>query len=123
MSTITRYAQAWTAGDLATLLDCYDPEVVVHYGGTSPFRGTHRGRDAFVGVLAETAQRSRRELVRIDQVHDDGDQGALFVTERIELDGVTSEVQRALRYRVAHDRIVECWLFDADQHLVDRAWS
>lgn len=123
MSTISRYAHAWLDGELTTLLECYDPDVTVHYGGRSAFRGTHRGRDAFVAVLADTAQRSGRELVAIDQIHDDGDQGALFVTERIVVDGEPHEVQRALRYRVSNDRIVECWLYDMDQSVVDEAWS
>ncbi len=122
-SVIERYAAAWLAGDLEGIIDAYADDVVAHYGGTSPFRGTHMGRDTFLGVLAETSARSARRLVSIDQVHDDGDTGALFVTEAMTIDGVEVEVQRALRYRVADGRIAECWLFDLDQHLADRAWE
>jgi uncharacterized protein len=121
--TITRYANAWIAGDRLAVADIYDENIVVHYGGTSSFAGNHHGRNRFIEVLLETSGRAKRQLIAIDQIHDDGDTGALFVTESIELDGETIAVSRALRFRVANDRIVECWLFDHDQHLIDRAWS
>jgi uncharacterized protein len=127
MGTISRYAHAWAAGDLATVVDSYATDIVVHYGGTSPFAGTHTGRDRFVEVLIETASRSSRELISVDQVHDDGETGAIFATERILVgppgDRRPVTIQRALRFRVADDRITECWLFDHDQHLLDRSWS
>ena len=37
------YAEAWVNGDLATMIDLYASDVVVHYGGRSPFTGTHVG--------------------------------------------------------------------------------
>jgi ketosteroid isomerase-like protein len=121
--TVARYACAWQEGDLATLVDCYDDDVVVHYGGRSAFAGTHVGRDRLMAVLLETASRGARRLVSIDQLHDDGDAGALFVTESFVVDGATVTVPRALRYRLAAGRFVECWLYDHEQHLVDQAWS
>ncbi len=47
---ITRYATAGREGDLQTLIDCYDEDIVAHYGGQSPFAGTHVGRDRFLEV-------------------------------------------------------------------------
>jgi uncharacterized protein len=120
---ITRYAEAWRRGDLAEMIDCYGDDVTVHYGGSSDYAGTHRGRDRFVEVLVATAQRSGRRLVGIDQIDDHGTHGALFVTETMNSGTSTVTVERALRYRIVDDRISECWLYDHDQHLVDRAWS
>ena len=45
---ITRYVNAWEAEDLGTVLDCYAPDIVAHYGGTSMFAGDHEGHAAFV---------------------------------------------------------------------------
>lgn len=120
---IDRYAAAWRDGDLFTMIDLYADDVVVHYGGSSPFAGTHLGRDRLLEVLAETAVRSGRALVSVDQIDDHGTHGALFVTESMTVDGETVELQRALRYRIADGRIAECWLYDHDQHLVDRSWA
>jgi hypothetical protein len=67
--------------------------------------------------------RSDRQLVTIGQVDDHGTHGALFVTETVSFDTEIATIERALRYRAAADRLVECWLYDHDQHLVDQAWS
>ncbi|MEQ1699534.1 MAG: nuclear transport factor 2 family protein [Ilumatobacteraceae bacterium] len=120
---ISRYADAWRRGDIVEMIDCYHWDVTVHYGGTSSYAGIHHGRDRLVHLLIETAQRSNRQLVSIDQIDDHDTHGALFVTETMTVDHTTTQVARALRYHVADDRIGECWLYDHDQHLVDRAWS
>ena len=120
---ITRYAEAWERGDIAAMLDSYADDVVAHYGGTSDFAGTHRGRDRLVEVLLESAARSDRLLVSIDQVHDDGSTGAIFATESFTIGDRAAVVHRALRYRTDGERITELWLYDQDQHLVDQAWS
>lgn len=120
---VARYTRAWFEGDLETLVDCYADNVVVHYGGQSPYAGTHYGKDRFLEVLAGTAAIGKRDLVSVDQLHDDGAWGAVFVTESFEIAGEVVTVQRALRYRIDRDLIKECWLFDMDQHLVDQAWT
>jgi uncharacterized protein len=120
---VVRYARAWEAGDIATLVGCYADDVVAHYGGRSPFAGTHRGKDRFLEVLITTAGLGNRRLVSVDQVHDDGETGAIFATETFDVDGETVTVQRALRYRIRDGLIAECWLFDMEQHLIDKAWT
>ena len=119
---ITNYVRAWEHGDLDGVLGSYSPEIVAHYGGTSSFAGDHHGIEAFVNVLAETSQRSERRLVSIEQLHDAGDHGSVFVVEAVTIDGAEHLVHRALRFRVDGDHIAEVWLYDLDQHVVDRSW-
>lgn len=123
IGAVERYVSAWQNGDLDTLIDCYDVDIVARYGGTSRFAGTHVGRDAFLRVLAESSAAADRTLVSVDQWHDDGDAGAVFATERFTTDGGHRIVPRALRYRIRSGRFIECWLFDLDQHVVDQAWN
>lgn len=123
MSVIQQYAASWQQGDLTTMFGLYDDDVIVHYGGTSEFTGTHHGKTRLIEILAETAGRSDRTLVRVDAVFDTGNEGAIFVTESFRLEDGMVRLPRALRYRVQNDRIVECWLYDHQQHLVDRAWG
>jgi ketosteroid isomerase-like protein len=120
---VTRYAEAWANNDIEAVMAAYAPDFVAHYGGRSPFAGTHHGKDEFLRVLITTTARSRRQLDTIEAVFDDGDRGAIFVREGISVNGETHVVARALRYRVANGQLVECWLYDQDQHLVDAAWS
>jgi uncharacterized protein len=74
-------------------------------------------------VLITTAGLGNRRLVRVDQVHDDGETGAIFATEMFDVDGETLTVQRALRYVIRDGLIAECWLFDMEQHVIDKAWT
>lgn len=120
---IARYARAWADADLVTVIETYAEDVVAHYGGQSPFAGTHIGRDRFLEVLAATAAQGERTLISVDQHHEDGQTGALFATESFVADGETRTVMRGLRFRIENDKIAECWLFDHDQHVVDAAWS
>jgi len=32
-------------------------------------------------------------------------------------------VRRLFRYRIDGDQLVECWLYDEDQTLIDRLWA
>lgn len=120
---VSRYAEAWARNDIAAVMAAYAPDFVAHYGGSSPFAGTHHGKDEFLRVLITTTARSRRQLDTIEAVFDEGDRGAIFVREGITVNGETHVVARALRYRVADGLLAECWLYDQDQHLVDAAWS
>lgn len=47
----------------------------------------------------------------------------MFVTATFDIDGERVTVERCLRYRVNVGMIVEVWLYDHQQHLVDQAWS
>jgi hypothetical protein len=123
VGVITRYARAWERGDIGEIVNCYNEDIVAHYGGQSGFAGTHLGRERFLGLLLETGQRGSRKLLSIDQLHDDGDTGAFFVTESFVVNGETVSVFRALRFRTNGETITECWLFDHSQHLVDQAWA
>jgi ketosteroid isomerase-like protein len=116
-----RYAEAWKAGDLVRILDAYADDVVFHYFGTHAHAGRHVGKDAAVAAMAAVSSKATRTLLEIEDVLvGDGDRGAILATERLERDGDAVEVHRALHYRVAGGRIVECWLYDQDQQLIDR---
>lgn len=119
---LARYAAAWRAGDLDGVLACYAPDFTLHYGGASRFAGSHVGRDAALAVLAEVSTVAPRELRSIDEVLVGDEAGALVVTERLDRDGETAEVQRTLRYRVADGLLAECWLLESDQAAVDHFW-
>ena len=122
-TVIERYCTAWTNGDLATLVDCYAEDFVLHYFGTSRFAGDHVGRDAALGVLAEVSTIAPRELIAIDEVLTGPGAAAIVVREQLSRNGEIAQLRRVLRYRIEADQLAECWLYDEDQALVDRLWS
>jgi len=121
-TVLRRYADAWQAGDLEGLISCYADDFTVHYAGASRFAGTHAGKDAAIGVMAEVSTVAPRTLTSVDDILVGGSGGALAVTEELSRDGETAVVSRLLRYRIADGLLRECWLIESDQSLVDHSW-
>lgn len=118
---VARYAAAWKAGDLAGVRACYHPDLVLHYAGGNPLSGDHVGLEASLKALAEVGRRANRRLLEIVAVlTGDGDRAALIVREHFVRGDLSAEVERVLTYRIADGRLRECWVYDADQDLIDR---
>ena len=122
-SVVRAYAEAWLAGDIATVLDLYADDIVLHYGGTNPLTGDHRGKHAAITVLLAVQEKTQRVPTEVIDVMEGTTYAAAWVREEWTVDGDTVELMRLLTYRVAGGKLAECWLFDHDQALVDRVFS
>ena len=116
---VTRYANAWLAGDRATLTACYHEDFTLHYFGSNPLAGDHRGKTASLGVLAEVTRRTNRKLLGIVDIMAGPERGALLVRERFERDGKAAEFERLLVYAVRNGLLWECWVWDQGQAAID----
>lgn len=123
LDTLQRYANAWEAADLTSVLDAYAEDVVFHYFGDTDLAGDHIGKSSAIDAMAKASARSQRTLTEIVDVLAGESRGAIVVMERFERGGESVELQRVLLYRVVDDLIAECWLYDGDQDLVDRFWA
>ena len=122
-TAVRAYTDAWLAGDIATVLDLYADDIVLHYGGANPLTGDHRGKDAAVTVLLAVQEKTLRVPTEVIDVMEGATYAAAWVREQWTVDGDSVEVMRLLTYRVADGKLAECWLFDPDQALVDRVFS
>jgi ketosteroid isomerase-like protein len=118
-AVVERYADAWRAGDLTALRACYHPDFTLHYFGDHPLAGDHVGLAAALSTLAEVSRRTRRKLVRIVDVTAGPERAVVIAREAFERDGVVTELDRVLVYRIEADLLAECWVYDGDQALVD----
>ncbi|MDP1820621.1 MAG: nuclear transport factor 2 family protein [Acidimicrobiales bacterium] len=116
------YAEAWKVGDLEVLLGAYADDVVFHYFGGTDLAGAHVGKEAAVQAMVTVSTRAARELLEVVDVLAGDRLGTLVVRERLVRDGEQADVQRVFLYRVDGKRIVECWVLDEDQALIDRFW-
>ena len=123
LAAAQRYVDAWTNDDLVTLLDCYADEFTLHYFGSNPFTGSHVGKDAALAALLEVSTRAPRRLLGVDDVMAGPGSAVVVAREGLTVDGEQHEIRRVLRYRVVDGRFAECWLYEEDQALVDRAWA
>ena len=119
--TLQRYARAWLASDLDTVLASYHDDIELHYMGSSPLAGTHRGRDEAFAALGQASVRTERKLIAVEDVLVGGFLGALIAVE--DLGKPPRRVRRVLLYRVEDEKLRECWLFDEDQRFIDELWS
>ena len=118
---LRKYAQAWLASDLETVLASYHDDIELHYMGSSPLAGTHRGRDAAFAALGQASVRTSRQLIAVEDVLVGESLGALLAIE--DLGDPPRRVRRVLLYRVQDEKLRECWLFDEDQRFIDELWS
>lgn len=119
LATVTRYADAWRAGDLAALIASYHDDFTLHYSGTSSLAGNHVGKAAALKALAEVTRRTNRKLLAIVDVMAGPHRATVIAHERFEKNGHTAELDRVLVYRIDDGKLAECWVYDADQTLVD----
>ncbi len=120
---VERYAKAWLDEDLDGILGCYGDDFTLHYFGDNPHSGDHVGRDAAVATLLAVGAKAPRKLLSVDEVLAGPDAAVLVVTESLTVDGEAREIRRVLRFRIAGPALAECWLYDEDQALIDRAWA
>ena len=119
-AVMTRYATAWKAGDRADLVGCYHDQFTLHYAGSNPLSGVHRGKAAALQALAAVSQKTGRQLLEVIDVMPGAQRSAIVVREAFHRDGAMAELERTLVYTIADDRLFECWVYDQDQALVDR---
>lgn len=128
--TVRRYADAWSANDIAAVIDLYSDDFVLHYFGDSPLAGDHAGKEAALAVLVEATQRSGRQLDQIEDVLTGSTFGAIVAREGVRDLNAGDEggeglriIRRVFLYRVRDGKLVECWLYDEDQRAIDELWS
>ncbi len=119
--TLTRYAAAWTSGDMAKIVACYHDGFTLHYAGNNPLSGDHVGKLAALTTLGEFGRRTSRQLLEVVDVMAGRERGAIIARERLMVDGAPVDVERVLVYTVKNELLHECWIYDADQALIDRA--
>ena len=122
VGTVVRtYTEAWLAGDLATVVELYHDDLVLHYGGSHSLSGDHVGKDAALHALLTVQARTDRVPLAVLDVMTGAEFATAWVRERWTVDGTDHELTRVLVYCVRDGKLAECWLYDNDSALVDRA--
>ena len=119
-AVMQRYAEAMRTGDGATIRASYHDDIVLHYAGDNPLSGEHRGLAAMLEAMGRLRRRTERRLLAVVDVMVGAQRGCIVLREAFMRDGQTHEIERLGVYRVKGGKIVECWVFDEDQALMDR---
>jgi uncharacterized protein len=125
LTLVRRYFNALSAKDFATVAGMFAEDIVWHQPGANRFSGTHRGSAAvnemIGGMMTVSEGTFELALTAAPMVN-----GALvaapvhFVGRR---DGAAMALDGVDVLRVEGDRIVEVWLYSADQQAEDAFWG
>lgn len=89
--------------------------------GRSQLAGQLRGRDAAIAYIEAAKAKSQGAEVQVELIDTlaSDERVLLIVTERFARPEGAVEIGRANVYTVRDGEIVEIWIFEADQYLVD----
>jgi ketosteroid isomerase-like protein len=123
LDVLRRYADAWAAGDAATVVSLYHDDIVLHYFGDNPLAGDHAGKPAALAALGKISAATNRGAPRVHDVMASENHGTILVEERWTVDSAEMSVRRVMVYHVREGKLSECWVYDEDQRMVDAILS
>lgn len=119
------YFQAVQAGDLAQLGELLAEDIVWHQPGDNQFSGVRKGQGAVFAMLGAMMQASNGTFA-IDKIHSmmgNGDLVAAGIHFTGRRDDSSMSMDGVDVLRVQDGKIVEMWLFSADQAAEDAFWG
>jgi ketosteroid isomerase-like protein len=116
--------EAFGQGDLETVGDMLDDEIVYHFGGRSPLAADYKGTQEVFGFWGRQFQLSGGTLRIIPSLIVAGDEYAFaLVQATAQRDGRTLDAPGVNVVRLRDGRAVEFWSYTTDQYAVDEFWS
>ena len=116
--------EAFLSGDMATLAELIDENVVWHVPGSSPISRTYYGRNEVFGFFATLMQETGGELrLTVHDMVGNDDHVVTLVKGEATRNGRTLVSDSVHVAHVRGGQMTEFWEFDADQRASDEFWS
>jgi ketosteroid isomerase-like protein len=121
---IRRGYDAFSRGDVATVLTIIDPNITWHVPGRSPLSGNYKGHEEVVGFFTATMQLSAGTFtIEINDVLAAAERVAVLCTVGAERHGQSWSSSEVHLWRVVNERAVEFCEYQGDQQTEDEFWS
>jgi len=123
VETIRQTYNALVAGDLPSALKALAPEGTLHFGGTGPLHGDHRGVDRVGAVLSRAATLTAgTQKLDVTAIYADDNHGVVVVRERASRpDGATLDVDEVHMLSFSGDGLItDIWDLPSDREAHDR---
>jgi ketosteroid isomerase-like protein len=124
LTLLKRGYEAFDAGDMDTIRELFDPDIVWHVPGKNHTSGTYRGLDNVLGTLVQNVQETEGTLKL--ELHDalaNDTHGVALLTARGSKDGRSLESRLVQVFHVKDSRVTEAWLFSEDERAGDEFWG
>jgi uncharacterized protein len=121
---IRRGYDAFSRGDMQTLHDLFDPDVVWHAPGRGLLAGDHQGVDAVLGYFGRTMELTDGNFrVEVHDVVANDEHGVGLNSVHAERAGRTLEDNNTLVFHVRDGKVTEVWQYWSDQYAADELFS
>jgi ketosteroid isomerase-like protein len=117
---LRRGYDAFGKGDMQTLREVFDPEVIWHAPGRSQLAGDHRGVDTVLGYFGRTVELSGGTFrVEVHDVVANDEHAVGLHVVHAEREGSTLEDRNTLVCHVRNGKVTEVWQFWTDLYAAD----
>lgn len=116
--------EAFANGDMETLNDIIDDDIVWHAGGNNILTGDYEGKEAVFGFFGRLAQETGGSFS--NDIHDmlaNDDHGVALVQQKATRNGVSLDQRAVHVFHMRDGRLTEFWAFPEDQAALDEFWS
>jgi ketosteroid isomerase-like protein len=114
----------YAGGDQERVRAMLAEDVAWHVPGRSAIAGDYRGRDEVLRYFV-----ARRDLARatfrivVRDVLADAERAVIFAGGQVQRAGQSFAWETVAVFRIADDKIAECWALPYDQYSFDEIWS
>jgi len=121
---VRRGYEAFATGDMATLNEFFDDDIVWHAPGTSEVSGTFRGKNEVFANLQKNVELTGGTF-KLD-IHDvlaDDEHAVTLLRATAQRDGKTLDDNTVQVFHIKDGKVTESWLHPSDAIASDEFWS
>jgi ketosteroid isomerase-like protein len=112
--------EAFSTGDVSSMRQLLDPDVVWHAGGRNPLSGDYRGVEEVLGFFGRTMEHTQGSFrVSIEEVLVNDDGAAVVQRSSGERNGKSFDDRGLQLFRISDGKAVEVWQYYGDPYTVD----
>jgi len=121
---VRRGYDAFTRGDMQTLRELFDPDIVWHAPGRSQLAGDHQGVDTVLGYFGKTMELTGGNFqVEVHDVVANDEHAVDLNTVHAERNSKTLQDNNSLVFHVRDGRVTEVWQYWTDQDAADELFA
>jgi ketosteroid isomerase-like protein len=121
---LRRAYDAFAAGDVATVLGLFSPDITWHVPGRSPLSGDYKGHDEVVGFFTKSLELSGGTLrVEVDELIGAAETVVALTTISAQRNGENWSSPEVHVWRVRDGKAVAFHEYQGDQQTEDQFWS
>jgi ketosteroid isomerase-like protein len=120
---VQRMTQAFLKGDMATVQDLWEEDIVWHFPGCSAIAGEFHGKEAVLKHLSGPRQLGGSFKMTPRAFFGDKKYGAALYEITSARNGKTLTETRVMVCTIDNGKVVEARIYPADQYALDEFWS